>query len=116
MMMHNKTTSDLVWNIFRDVTTDTTNKDPRPEDPRRGRGNKVDYRIFWRCVNLFDTTNKSSSSMLIGDTTNKKSLFRAMMMRFYRDPPEIEPIRLKAKIVQPTWNLRLGKHRSDLLG
>ena len=41
----------LVWNIFRDVTTDTTNKDPRPEDPCRGTGNEVDYRIFWRCVN-----------------------------------------------------------------
>ena len=25
-MMHNKTTSDLVWNISWDVTTDTTNK------------------------------------------------------------------------------------------
>ena len=50
----------LIVGFSRVVTTDTTNKDPRPEDPRKVRGREADYRIFWRCVDLLDTTNKKS--------------------------------------------------------
>ena len=58
-----KQQAKLVLDIFRDVTTDTTNKDPRPEDPRRDRGIEVKLSDLLATCQLRDTTNKSDCSI-----------------------------------------------------
>ena len=67
------------------VTTDTTNKESRPEIRVSLWKEGFDYRIFSRPVDLVDTTNK-------------EVLLQSMMMCFRRDLSEIEPIRILAKI------------------
>ncbi len=59
MTQKTKRQTNLIWNIFRDVTNDTTNKEPRGTMTRKTkRQTNLIWNIFRDVTN--DTTNKGS--------------------------------------------------------